>query len=132
MLVALASNNDRTVNQALTSETKAALDYDSFLKLLVATMQNQDPTEPNDPAQTLSQLASFSVVEQGIKTNTKLERLLATSAAGQAASLVGRTLTSADGTATGLVKGVELSGSGFIATLEDGTQITLGEGVRIS
>ena len=56
---------------------RAGVDYNSFLKLLVASMQKQDPTQPNDPAQTMSQLASFSNVEQSIKLNDKLDKLLA-------------------------------------------------------
>ena len=55
---------------------KAKLNYDSFLRLLVAEMKNQDPTEPKDTSQYLSQLASFSAVEQGVNTNKKLDSLM--------------------------------------------------------
>ena len=75
---------------------KAKLDYDAFLQLFVSSMKNQDPTKPNDPAQSLSQLASFSNVEQSIKLNEKLDSLLGASSAGVAASLVGRTVGSLD------------------------------------
>ncbi len=45
----------------------STLDYNSFLKLLTAQMKFQDPTKPTDATQFVSQLASFSSVEQGIK-----------------------------------------------------------------
>ncbi len=55
----------------------ATLNYESFLKLLVAQMKNQDPTQPMDATQQIAQLATFSQVEQTIKTNSNLESLLA-------------------------------------------------------
>ena len=61
---------------APTSSAKANVDYESFLKLLVAELKNQDPTQPMDSTQYMAQLASFSQVEQSIQTNTKLDQLL--------------------------------------------------------
>lgn len=121
-----------TASQSNGDQVKADLDYDSFLKLLIATMQNQDPTKPNDPAETLSQLAAFSSVEQNIKLNSKLDTLLAVSAAGQAASLIGHTVTSADGSVSGIAQSVELSSTGLVAILESGARLPLSGGTRIS
>lgn len=125
------SANSTAVSSPQSAEAKAELNYDSFLKLLVATMQNQDPTKPNDPAQTLSQLASFSTVEQNIKTNTKLDGLMSIFAAGQASSFIGRRITSADGTVTGLVASVEVGASGLVASLTDGTKVPISAGIEV-
>ena len=114
------------------TSAKADLDYNSFLKLLVATMQNQDPTQPNDPAQTLSQLASFSNVEQSIKLNDKLDSLLSMSGAGQAAGLVGKTVTSLDGKTTGVVESVEVGSKGLTVVIEGGTRIDISGGFKVS
>ena len=46
------------------SNDKAMLDKDGFLKMLVAQMQNQDPSSPLDAAQQTQQMASFTMVEQ--------------------------------------------------------------------
>ena len=43
-----------------------------FLKLLTAQLQNQDPSNPTDPTQFVSQLAQFSSVEQLVQSNTTL------------------------------------------------------------
>ena len=52
---------------------RASLSYDSFLKLMVTQMKNQDPTNPMKTSEYMGQLASFSSVEQGVKTNKHLE-----------------------------------------------------------
>lgn len=115
-----------------TASTQANLNYDSFLKLLIASMKNQDPTKPNDPAETMSQLASFSSVEQSIKLNEKLDRLISVSSAGQAADLVGKTVSSLDGAVGGVVKSVELRTDDLILVLKDGKRLAVGDGIRIT
>ena len=112
--------------------SNAALNYDAFLRLLVAQMKNQDPTEPTDPAQSLAQLASFSAVEQSIKINAKLDNLMAVAAIGQADALIGKTITSADGKVTGVVKSIAVFADGYIAILRGGEKVILGPGIKIS
>ena len=74
-------------------------------------MKNQDPTQPMDPTQQLSQLASFSAVEQQVQTNTTLTSLLNTSVLSQAESAVGRNVTSSDGTVSGTIASVAITSS---------------------
>jgi flagellar basal-body rod modification protein FlgD len=52
--------------------TDALANKTTFLQLLVAQIQNQDPTQPQDGIQFISQLAQFSQLEQSIDTNTTL------------------------------------------------------------
>jgi len=124
------------VQQQTTAPTDAAsktqVDYQSFLKLLVAQMKNQDPTNPMDSTQYMAQLASFSQVEQSVQMNTKLDLMLQSSALAQADALIGRTITSADGETSGKVKEVRLISNGIVAVLEGGKEITVGPGVTIS
>ena len=46
-----------------------------FLRLLVAQMRNQDPLQPTDPAQYMSQLAMFSNVERSVEMRDELRLL---------------------------------------------------------
>ena len=128
--------NNTTNNTANSSSSnaaaKASVDYNSFLKLLVTQMQNQDPTQPMDATQYVSQLATFSNVEQAVQMNSKLETLIANSSLSQAEGWIGRTLTSADGTISGVVKSVTIQSSGMLAELEDGKTMLIGQGVKIS
>ena len=108
-----------------------AVDYQSFLKLLVAEMKNQDPSNPMDSTQYVAQLATFSQVEQSVQMNSKLDQMLQASAMAQADALLGHEITSADGATTGTVAEVKLTSSGLLATLTDGSQVAIGAGVTI-
>jgi flagellar basal-body rod modification protein FlgD len=110
----------------------ASLDYDAFLQLLIAQMKNQDPTKPADPSQFISQLASFSSVEQAVKTNNKLDSIMTSLALSQSEGFIGRTVTSADGSVAGIVAGVRIISGGAVAILSDGQQLPLDAGVTVS
>ena len=118
-------------NQATASTSKTAVDYQSFLKLLIAEMKNQDPTKPMDSTQYVAQLATFSQVEQSVQANTKLDQIMQSSALSQADALIGRSITSADGKTTGTVASVRLASSGLIAVLQNGTEVAVGPGVSV-
>jgi flagellar basal-body rod modification protein FlgD len=118
-------------NQASQSTSKTAVDYQSFLKLLIAEMKNQDPTKPMDSTQYVAQLATFSQVEQSVQTNTKLDQIMQSSALSQADALIGRSITSADGKTSGTVASVRLASNGLIAVLQNGTEVAVGPGVSV-
>jgi len=119
-------------SESSTDEKSTTLQYESFLKLLVAQMKNQDPTEPMDATQQMSQLATFSQVEQTVKTNKNLESLLQRTSLQEANSVIGRTVTSEDGKITGVVKEVTLYNDGIVAKLDSGKTLVIGPGVKIS
>lgn len=55
-----------------TSSGGLTSDFDTFLKMLTVQMQNQDPLDPVDSADYAVQLATFSGVEQQVKSNELL------------------------------------------------------------
>lgn len=107
------------------SKTKEMANFDSFLKLLTTEMKNQDPLKPLDPTQTVTQLATFSGVEQAVKTNTLLTTLIQNASGAQSASLIGRTLSTAQGDPLGVIAGVTTENSTPVALLGDGARIPL-------
>ena len=64
-------------------------DFETFLRMLTTQMQNQDPLNPMEASDFAVQLATFSGVEQAVRTNQLLESLLAQSGLGELAGLVG-------------------------------------------
>lgn len=107
------------------SKTKEMANFDSFLKLLTTEMKNQDPLKPLDPTQTVTQLATFSGVEQAVKTNTLLTTLVQNASGAQSASLIGRTLSTAQGDTLGVIAGVTTENSAPVALLGDGSRVPL-------
>ena len=57
------------------SKPMISSDFDTFLKMLTAQMQNQDPLNPIDSTDYATQLATFSGVEQQMRTNDLLASL---------------------------------------------------------
>lgn len=112
--------------------TKASGDYKMFLQLLLTELKHQDPTKPVDPTQTVTQLATFSSLEQAVKTNTLLSALSQNATLSQGAALIGRTIASADGAVSGSVGSVTMTDSGLVANLSDGRQLQIGSGVSIA
>ena len=67
-------------------------DFETFLKMLTTQMENQDPLNPIESADFAVQLATFSGVEQQVRTNDLLADMIAGSGAsglGQLAGWVG-------------------------------------------
>lgn len=117
--------------RATGSAGSSTLDYSAFLKLLVAQMQNQDPLEPMKSSDYVAQLATFSHVEKSVEMNSRMADLLATVQLQQAASLVGQTVTSADGTVSGTVASATVGDGHVVAILADGREIVVGAGVKL-
>ena len=128
-----SASSTSSATTAASSAAAASINFNDFLQMMIAEMKNQDPTNPSDPTQYLTQIAQFSNVQQGIVTNTTLNSMLTTSSLDQAENLIGKTVTSADGTTTGTVASVALSSSGNpTATLTNGATLTLDNTVTIS
>jgi flagellar basal-body rod modification protein FlgD len=119
-------------SQSQLDVSKASLNYDSFLKLLLQQLKSQDPTSPVDQKETLAQLASFSNVEQTIKLNQKLDTMLDQQRIGQASSVIGKHVQSLVADEEGIVQSVEILQGKMFALLESGAKLELSNDIRIS
>ncbi|AOG11093.1 MULTISPECIES: flagellar hook assembly protein FlgD [unclassified Agrobacterium] len=128
---AATTTSSATSSTASKAAEKASIDYDSFLKLLIAQMKNQDPTNPMDATEQISQLATFSQVEQTIQTNSNLETLITGNALSNASSYIGKTITSADEKTTGVIASVRVYSDTMVATTAEGKEIPITVGVRV-
>ncbi len=98
-----------------------ALDSNSFMKLLITQLQNQDPTNPTGNEELLTQLSQMRSLqasvelEDTIKALTENQSSAATAAfASSSASLIGRSITATN------EQGEEIEGEVDRAILRDG------------
>jgi flagellar basal-body rod modification protein FlgD len=131
----VTDSTSKSSSSTTTSTSSTGVDYNTFLKLLIAEMKNQDPTNPMDTSQYMSQFAQLSSVEQAMQTNTKLDALLSSQSLAQADGLIGKTVSFTDSTGatfTGKVASISINTDGSVATLQDGTKVAVGPGLTIS
>src|SRR5690348_5278401 len=105
-------------------KSKTLGDQDTFLKLLVAQLKYQDPSNPADSTQFLAQTAQFTQVEKlgQIADMMQAQQLIG------ASSLVGRTVTYQDAngaTQTGVVTTVKLNGDSEPTLMVGNTDVQL-------
>lgn len=82
------SDVSKSTNEVLLGDTTG---QDTFLQLLVTQIRNQDPLNPQDPTQFVSQLAEFSSLEQLLAMSDSLETietLLSTTPTQQSAEVI--------------------------------------------
>lgn len=100
-------------SSTVTSKTSPTSDKDLFLKLMVEQLKQQDPMNPTDGNQWLSQMAQFNSVEQ-------LTNIVAGNAQNQAVGLLGKTVSYQDNgaLAQGIVEKVSMTTSGATLTVD--------------
>jgi len=121
--------NSATPADTTTKKSSNEIDKDMFLKLLVTQLKYQDPLNPADPSEFLSQTATFTSVE---KLNQLAEMGIQTALATKmstASSMIGRHIAYAgtNGAATtGVVQTAQINDSGdIILSLADGNEVNL-------
>jgi flagellar basal-body rod modification protein FlgD len=77
----MRSTSAMAQDAAASSNTTAAaptapVTENMFLQLLVAQLQNQDPTNPADSTQFVTQLAQFQTMEQAMNQGTTMTSML--------------------------------------------------------
>ena len=79
----LGVNNQTSVTDTSAIENKNALGKDAFLQLLVTQMKYQDPMNPADSTQYMSQLAQFTSLEEMENLNTNFDKASAQNLVGK-------------------------------------------------
>src|ERR1700678_2310407 len=108
------------------SASSVTLGGTGFLTLLLAQLQNQDPTSPVDSNEFLSQLASLSEVQGINQLNSSFSTLsstLSSNQALQASSLLGHQVLAASSTGNLATAGATLTGA--VSVPQTSSQVTL-------
>jgi flagellar basal-body rod modification protein FlgD len=77
------------LGRSSTDRASIGEDFDTFLSLLTTQLKNQSPLDPMDTTQFTQQLVQFTEVEQTVKQNESLEKLIQLSAANTITNVVG-------------------------------------------
>src|SRR2546421_13117341 len=80
-----------TGGNAVTQATNSQIGKDTFLKLLAAQLQNQNPLNPTDDQQFLAQMAQMSEVEQVTNLAASQQEATSSQQMTEAVGLIGRT-----------------------------------------
>jgi flagellar basal-body rod modification protein FlgD len=116
-----------TITASSSSSSDNALNgvnSDTFLQLLVAQMQYQDPDSPVDSTQFLAQTADFEEVQELSSLQTSLASLVTSQQAGAATSMLGMQVTGSDDSGnpvSGIVSGIQLTSTGPILSVGNDT-----------
>ncbi len=109
-----------------------------FLKLLMAQLQNQDPTKPMDDSQMIAQMAQFSALEATQQLQQTIQQSNNVQTIFQAGALIGKYVQAneTDGTSTtGAVTGVDFTSTNGVVspTLQvDGKDVDYSNIVKVS
>ncbi len=118
-------NDGKITNLTNDTETKkkdssSSVDKEQFLQLLVAQMKYQDPLEPTDNTQYVSQLATFSELEQMQNVARSSDMQRATSMVGSLVTVTATNeVTGATTEVTGKVDFVSKSGNSIKLSIND-------------
>jgi flagellar basal-body rod modification protein FlgD len=100
---AIDSSSTAATASSSTTAGSNTLGKNDFLKLLMAQLQNQDPTQPSDPTAFTAQLAQFSQLELQQNANDTLTNIATAQASANqqgAVNLVGKNVTFSTSTVT--------------------------------
>ena len=75
LLGGTSSSSSSNTSSSSSSGSTQTLGQDAFLKLLMAQLSNQDPLQPTDGTQFVTQLSQFSMVEQSVQQSTQLTNI---------------------------------------------------------
>ena len=126
-----SSNNSTAASSSSTNSASAftSLTPNDFLQMMIAELQNQDPTQPMSTSDILQEVSQIGSIE----TNSQLTQTLQSVALGEnvstAASLIGRTVAgtnSSQQSVTGTVDGASVQ-NGAVTLSVGGQSLSLSE-----
>jgi flagellar basal-body rod modification protein FlgD len=106
--------------EATTNLSNSTLNQEDFLKLFLAELNFQDPMEPVDNKEFLSQIAQFSAMDQNRKTTEEIENLVFLNSSAQSLGLLGQQVEFLDSSfiESGVISAVRFTDEGSLLTVQ--------------
>jgi flagellar basal-body rod modification protein FlgD len=118
-----SASGDTTPNTSLTS-----LNSTDFMQFLITQLQNQDPLQPTDSNQMLSQLSSIGQMQSATDLQTSLTSMVQQNQVAAASSMIGKSVQGTDANnnpLTGIVTAVQVNSNGVSLQLDSGATLAL-------
>jgi len=128
------ATNSQNNNSDVTSAVTQSLSQQDFLKLLVTQMTSQDPMNPTNSQDLLSQMTEFSTLNANTSMQSQLAAMQSLNQFSEAGNLLGKQITlqvDSNTIANGVVTGLDTSGSapGIIV---NGQTYSLGQVISVT
>lgn len=130
--VSSSTKSNGYYNNVPTFEERSELGKDAFLKILVTQLKHQDPLEPLQDKEFISQMTQFSSLEQMTNMSTSMNRFMDFNLSGmitQQSHLIGQNVywsEEVDGMETsdkGIVQAVSMKGGDLFVELDSGLKV---------
>lgn len=112
----------------LPSSSAQSLTANDFIEFLTTELQNQDPTNPTDSSQMLTQLSEIGQLESSSNLDTSLTNMVQQNNVAAASSMIGKAVTGTDSNSnplSGTVSSVQVTSNGVNLTLNNGSTMPL-------
>ena len=121
------NTNEELETERTSLDGNNGLGQDAFFKLLITQLQNQDPLNPMEDRQFISQMAEFSSLEKTEKLYSLLEDKLSSNQVITNSNLIGKEITAnVEGVELkGIVEAVKSSDDKVLAVLDTGSEIEI-------
>lgn len=129
-----AQSTQQQESQRKSLEGNDGLGQDAFFKLLITQLQNQDPLNPMEDRDFISQMAEFSSLEKTEKLYSLLEDKLSANPVIENSNLIGKEITAnIEGVSlSGVVNAVKSKGEQIYAVVDTGLESGRSSEINIS
>ncbi|MCR4319680.1 MAG: hypothetical protein NUV74_05005 [Candidatus Brocadiaceae bacterium] len=125
------------------SSLSSEISMQNFLTLFVTQLQNQNPLDPTDNTEFMSQLAQFSTLEQEQQQTKYISNINSIGSASLqmdqislASAFIGKTIkysaSSSSETLSGVVEGVKLEKDGTVSFVIDGESVSISNFIEVN
>jgi len=117
------------------SSSSLNLNASNFMQMMITQLQNQDPLNPTNSDNLMSEMSQIGQMQSTSELQTTLQGLATQTQIGAASSLMGKQVAGLDANSnpvSGLVSSVAVTSSGVNLQLQNGSQLALSNVSTIS
>lgn len=122
------SSTPSTSSSSSTGSANLKLNTSDFMNMMVTQLQNQDPLNPTNSDQLMTQMSAIGQMESSTNLDTTLSTLGTQTQIGSASSLMGKQvqgIDSSNNSVTGVVTAVQVASGGVSLQLSSGDTVSL-------